>query len=132
MGQMRAGLFVFVSLAQASCSQPAPRPDPPPPPGSDPAGSDREVVKTEADGVVLVKGDGTCTADADCELTSWKPGCCGGACSTYAASKQAMSNHNCLAVERECPPQPPCPKPTFKVTGAVCHEGSCATRREPI
>ncbi|HEX7602367.1 MAG TPA: hypothetical protein VF316_12215 [Polyangiaceae bacterium] len=87
----------------------------------------------------LVDGVGACTADADCELSSYQQGCCTQACSPSAKNKadvaRARNAENCAEVRKRqpvCPPPAPCRTAAWVATAAVCCAGTCMTARRAV
>ena len=108
-----------------------------PPPPSPPVAATPPVVVTPPDAAVVAKapvkvieqkGQGACAADADCELSSWQPGCCTSACEEYAIAKKDLAAKKAKEKcndDEPCPPPSPCPEPTWMADSAVCRQGTC-------
>lgn len=81
--------------------------------------------------IVEAKGDGACKVDADCELSSWQPGCsCTGTCGSYPISVAEIAmrerKEHCPKVRTTpCPPPSPCPLPTHRAIDAFCKNHVC-------
>jgi hypothetical protein len=76
------------------------------------------------------EGQGICKTDADCELSSWQPGCCTSACGAYAISKKLLAEKKAQETcppkgTQLCPPPSPCPPLVWMADKAVCKKGRC-------
>jgi hypothetical protein len=76
------------------------------------------------------EGQGICKTDADCELSSWQPGCCTSACGAYATSKKLLAEKKAQETcppkgTQLCPPPSPCPPLVWMADKAVCKKGRC-------
>jgi hypothetical protein len=133
-------------LVLAACTKPPPTPTPPPPPLLADAGAvaDASVPDAPPDAALPrihkwvideAPGEGRCKVDADCELSSWQPGCCTGTCTEYAISKRELAarkkTERCKRAT-PCPPPAPCPRPTHMPIDAFCKEGACWARRNVV
>jgi hypothetical protein len=91
---------------------------------------------TVADPEQVVPGTGACRVDADCQLSSYQPGCCTQACAPSAKGRadvlRAQKAEDCVAMNKgpaHCPAPAACQPSAFDATAAVCCKGACTTVR---
>jgi hypothetical protein len=105
--------------------------------GAAPSADPARCAKLDTD--ELPRGVGTCSVDADCELSSYQPGCCTQACAPSAKGKTYLAHErraeDCAAQKKReplCPPPAACAPRTYEPIAAVCCAGTCATARRAL